>query len=213
MPSLWSGCTIQKRDRLPHNIDGDCVFELPYDKDKLMASSSDGRPWKHWCTSKRQGFRGIRICKNTRCPNLPSCGKENKVQFKKMAENEVVRSRCGYEAQGISCEARKIWEFEDGKVIVFHCGEHKCSVKEQSPDIREAATTFCRKNTSAKPSQFPYQHLRGMLKEGKTVEDVYKEAKGMADLKKIQNIKQRVVEQENPVGHSFEDFSLVFITT
>ena len=121
------------RQRLPHNIDGDCVFELPYDKDTLMASSSDGRPWKHWCTSKRQGFRGIRICKNTPCPNLHSCGKENKVQFKKMAENEVVCSRCGYEAQGISCEARKIWKFEDGKVIVFHCGEHKCSVKEQSP--------------------------------------------------------------------------------
>ena len=67
-----------------------------------------------------------------------------------MAENEVVRSRCGYEAQGISCEARKIWEFEDGEVTVFHCGEHKCSVKEKSPDIREAATTFFRKNTSVK---------------------------------------------------------------
>ena len=92
-----------------------------------------------------------------------------------MAENEVVFSCCGYEAQGISCEARKIWEFEDDKVAVFHCGEHKCSVKEQSPDIWEAATTFFRKNTSGKPSQFPYQHLRGMLsqqREGKTVEGV-----------------------------------------
>ena len=45
MPSLWSGCKVQKRDSLPHNIDGDCVFELPYDKDKRMGSSSDGRPW------------------------------------------------------------------------------------------------------------------------------------------------------------------------
>ena len=42
-----------------------------------------------------------------------------------MAENEVVCSCCGYEAQGMSCEARKIWEFEDDKVTVFHCGEHK----------------------------------------------------------------------------------------
>ena len=112
------------------------------------------------------------MCKNTRCPYLHSCGKENKV-----AENEVVCSCCGYEAQGISCEARKIWEFEHDKVIVLHYGEHKCSVKEQSPDIWEAATTFFRKNTSAKPSQFPYQHLRGMLREGKTVEGVRKRFK------------------------------------
>ena len=35
MPSLWSGCKVQKRDSLPHNIDGDCVSELPYDNDKL----------------------------------------------------------------------------------------------------------------------------------------------------------------------------------
>ena len=118
MPSLWSG--RKKTSSLPHNIDGDCVFELPYDKDKHMGSSSDGRPWKQWCTSKRQGFQEIRriascggtyVCKSTRCPYLHSCGKENKV-----AENEVVCSCCGYEAQGISCEARKIWEFEDDKV-------------------------------------------------------------------------------------------------
>ena len=24
MPSLWSGCKVQKRDSLSHNIDGDC---------------------------------------------------------------------------------------------------------------------------------------------------------------------------------------------
>ena len=88
-------------------------------------------------------------------------------------------SCCGYEAQGISCEAREIWEFQHDKVTVFHCEEHKRSVKEQSPDIWEVATTFFRKNTSAKPSQFLYQHLGGMLREGKTVEGVYKEAKGM----------------------------------
>ena len=49
-----------------------------------------------------------------------------------------------------------------------------------------------------------------MLKEGKTVEDVYKEAKGMADLKKIQNIKQRVVEQENPAWDTLLKISAWF---
>lgn len=43
-----------------------------------------------------------------------------------------------------------------------------------------------------------------MLKEGRSVDDVYTEAKGLANLEKIQNIKQKVIKQENPVGHSFE---------
>jgi hypothetical protein len=77
-------------------------------------------------------------------------------------------------------------------------------LKKREVDIKKAATTFFQKNTAAKPSQFPYQHLRGMLKEGRSIEDIYEEADGMANLKKIQNIKQKVIQQDNPVGHSFE---------
>lgn len=33
---------------------------------------------------------------------------------------------------------------------------------------------------------------------------MYAEAQGLANLKKIQNIKQKVIRQENPVGHPFE---------
>jgi hypothetical protein len=184
----------------------------------MMASSSDGRPWKQWNTSERQSFEGRRrvtscggtyVCKNSHCPYLHSYGKENDVQFKKRAEDEVLCNCCGYEAKGVICNAKKVWEFGQDKVTVFHCGEHNCSVKERDPDIKEAATTFFHNNTAAKPSQFPYQHLQGVLKEGKSVEEVYKEAKGMANLKKIQNIKQKVVEQENPVGHSFEALATI----
>ena len=72
-----------------------------------------------------------------------------------MAESEVVFSCCGYEAEGISCEARKIWEVEDDKVTVFHYEEHKCSVKEQSLDIRKAATTFSVKILRQNHPSFP----------------------------------------------------------
>ena len=33
---------------------------------------------------------------------------------------------------------------------------------------------------------------------------MYEEAKGVANLKKIQNVKQQVIEKENPAEHSFE---------
>ena len=103
VPSLWSKCKVEKWESLPHDMNGYCVYELPYDKGNMMASSSDGRPWKQWNTSKRQGFEGRRrvtfcggtyVCQNNHCPYLHSYGKENDVQFKKMAEDEVVCNCC-----------------------------------------------------------------------------------------------------------------------
>ena len=104
MPSLWDDCEVLKQESLPFGIDGHCVYELPCDKNHMMASSVDGRPWKQWNTSKRQGFSGVRrvatcggayVCLNNRCPYLHSYGKQNEVQLKKLAENEVVCGCCG----------------------------------------------------------------------------------------------------------------------
>lgn len=111
---------------------------------------------------------------------------------------------CGYPAEYVECKAKKVWEFDDEKVIVYHYGQHNCFIKQQTKDITEAAKNFFRSNTTARPSQFPYEHLRQMIKDGKSLKEVQAEAKGMANLKKIQNIKQKVVTENNPAGHSFE---------
>ena len=66
---------------------------------------------------------------------------------------------------------------------------------------------------NAKPSQFLYERLRRMMKEGKAIAEVYEEAKELANLKKIQNIKQKVIQQENPVGHSFEALATINVAT
>ena len=42
--------------QLPFDIDGDVVYRLPYDPEKRMKSSLDGRPWKTWITSPRKGY-------------------------------------------------------------------------------------------------------------------------------------------------------------
>lgn len=126
-----------------------------------------------------------------------------------MGKDDIVCGCCGFQAQEVKCNAKKVWEFEDDKVTVYHCGHHNCFVKPESKDISKAATSFFQKNTAAKPSQFPYEHLRQMMKEGKPLKDVAEEAKGMANLKKIQNIKQKVINKENPVGHSFEALATI----
>lgn len=59
-----------------------------------------------------------------------------------MAEKEVACGCCGYDAEAVECEARKIWEFYEDKVILFHSGRHKYTAKEKTVDIKEAAAIF-----------------------------------------------------------------------
>ena len=87
---------------------------------------------------------------------------------------------------------------------MYHCGEHLCVPKKLSADMTKEASQFFHANTYAKPSQFPYEQLRGMLKDKKSIAQIYDEAKGMANLKTIRNIKQIVVNEENPAGHSLD---------
>lgn len=212
-PSIWSDLNIKEVESLPHDIDGHSAFKLKYDSNNLMKSTKDGRPWQPWVMSSRAGFLGIHRlascggtykCQNKKCAFLHSYGKTNMVQFKSVTANCTVCACCGYEAVGVPCTAKKVWEFGENHVTVFHHGQHTCEARTIEPDISSDASAFFQANTNAKPSQYPFERLRGMLKEGKTVAEVHDSASAMADLKKIQNIKQKVISAVNPVGHSFE---------
>ena len=183
-----------------------------------MKSSKDGRPWQLWVTTSRAGFLGIRRvascagtykCQNKKCPFLHSYGKVNMVQFKNVTASCTVCACCGYDAVAVLCTAKKVWEFGNNYVTVYHHGQHTCEARAIEPDISSDASAFFQANTNAKPSQYPFERLRGMLKEGKTVAEVYDSARAMADLKKIQNIKQKVITAVNPVGHSFETLAKI----
>ena len=50
LPSLWVSCNIKKTEKLPYDIDGDCVYEVRCDP--MMSSSKDGRSWNARHTSK-----------------------------------------------------------------------------------------------------------------------------------------------------------------
>ena len=56
--SPWENCSVIDATELPYNIDGNCVYRLPYDPSKMMMmkSSVDGRPWKQWVTSSRGNY-------------------------------------------------------------------------------------------------------------------------------------------------------------
>lgn len=62
-PSLWYGVDVEVVEKLPYDIDGTRVFQVPFDKDEHNVR--DGCSWKPWVTSSRKGFRGKR--------NVQSC--------------------------------------------------------------------------------------------------------------------------------------------
>lgn len=83
---IWEGVEPVETNHLSHDIDGTCVYRLPYDKTYPMASSQDGRHWDKYRTLKRKGFTGTRrlaackggfFCNNNECSYLKSCKKAN----------------------------------------------------------------------------------------------------------------------------------------
>ena len=213
-PEIWKSCQVQQVGALPYDIDGLCVYKLPYQSEAIMKSSVDGRPWARWKCSSRKKLNGIRRvaecsgtyeCVNVTCPYLKSYKSKNCVQFKKVPP-EVVCSCCGYSAKPVECMARKIWEFPEASnyVLVYHYGTHKCTAIKPALDVSNEVKKFFAEHTSAKPSQCAYESLKTTLHETRNVEEVYKRAEGYADYKKLQNVKQRVVDSINPVGHSFD---------
>lgn len=206
-------------EALPYDIDRLCVYKLPFKKDAMMQSLADGRPWGRWKCSSRKNLNGTRRvaecggtyeCVNLACPYLKTYGHKNNVQFKKLPP-EVVCSCCGYSVKPMVCFARKIWEFPDGAshVLVYHYGTHKCTAIKPIIDVSSEVNKFFKENSSPKPSQCAYESLKATLHDTKDVKDVYEKAQGYADYKKLQNVKQKVVESINPLGHSFDAIATI----
>ena len=59
-----------------------------------------------------------------------------------------------------------------------------CEDKAPLPDATLKAEQFFKNISASKPSQFPYECLRNSWHDGKTIEEVYNEAKGLTNLKK-----------------------------
>ena len=120
-------------------------------------------------------------------PSVHTCfltRKKIRRTFSRNSKADVVCGCCGYSAIAVPCMAKKVWEFENSNVIVYHSGTHTCEAKPPLPDATLKAEEFFKNNSASKPSQFPYECLRSSLHDGKTIEEVYSEAKGLTNLKK-----------------------------
>ena len=62
-------------------------------------------------------------------PYLLSYLKENKKNLQQKSKADVICGCCGYSAIAVPCMAKKVWEFENSHVIVYHSGTHTCEAK------------------------------------------------------------------------------------
>ena len=106
----WKGTTVEKVNRVPHNIDGKCVYRIVTKTHELLLERCvDGRPWKKDTQTKWSGYETVRVknCKGLpRCPPscLPRCpprcprsecelrkesGKVNRLRFDKSLVSDI----------------------------------------------------------------------------------------------------------------------------
>ena len=54
---VWKAVPIQNVTKIPENIDGTCIYELPYDPVDRHTSSKDRRPWKKSIRSDKSIYK------------------------------------------------------------------------------------------------------------------------------------------------------------
>ena len=79
--SVWENMFPIKVTTLLYDIDGNSIYQLPFNKEDCFKNTKDGRPWGHTNRSNKSGFLGKRFmsnCKggfvylNSMCPHKNS---------------------------------------------------------------------------------------------------------------------------------------------
>ncbi|XP_066916243.1 uncharacterized protein [Clytia hemisphaerica] len=210
----WSFCPTIEIDKLPYNIDGDCIYQLPFDAKKRMKSSTDGRPWDEWVTSnsvKHNGRRrranclGSPVCLNDECTFLKFYNKRNRIQFTKSNKRamDAKCKVCGLVAVVIQCPAVKIWEFDEiqSKVTIKHTGKHTCEAINVS-EVPEAVYTRFAANPGATATQVSEDIIAEGIRSDAPWEEIYELTDALLNKEKLYYAKKQATKQ--PDGQSFE---------
>lgn len=210
----WDGVSIKKTDAIPYDIDGNCIYQLPYLKNDRMVSSKDGRPWKKAVTSNRKEFskgtrkigkcKGGYECKSIDCMFRNEYGRNNTVNFDFISEDCMICRICKEPAIFRACPAVKVWEFQDDHVFVKHTGSHTCHpVPPLSRNNKEVEENV-RKHPDLPPKRKQREAILDELYSGKRIEEVKSTARAMIDTRKISTIKRVQSQIIHPFGHSID---------
>jgi hypothetical protein len=126
----------------------------------------------------------------------------NTVQFE-LSGGRQVCSCCGYAADLTPCQARKIWEFENGysATEVYHEETHSCTAVRPKPSKDEYLCSVLKENKHMKPVQVPNHTITD---DDCDRNEITNKARKLTDVDTLSKLKHPMKKQVNPYGHSFD---------
>jgi hypothetical protein len=115
-------------------------------------------------------------------------------------------------AERARCPAVKVWEYDKRLQVVtnFHDGIHTCTAKNNvKRPTRQAILKAIRSNPTVAPSKLVSSEMvKRMSSEDFNWADVEQVAEHFVDVKRVQNVKNELKRQMNPIGENFEAIAL-----
>lgn len=147
-----------KVDSLPLSINGENLYQFPYQKDKRLKAVAYWRPWDRDMSVKWKGAendsvraqhcKGSYKCKNPKCSFKQQHGKANKIQFEKNRDGDVVYKGCGRCSIFVPCVARSTWS----SCPTFQRFVFTTSIYAYLPNEKKSSPTLrCRTISSKEP--------------------------------------------------------------
>lgn len=83
--AFWENTPVVKVDSLPFDINGKCVYQVPYQKDKRMKAAVDEHPWDRDMSVKWKGAE-MGSVRAQRCKGSYKCENQNVLSSSNMAK-------------------------------------------------------------------------------------------------------------------------------
>lgn len=208
---------------MPQDIDGDCIYQLPYDDNDRLTSSKDGRPWKKAITSNTKEFgsgkrkiakcKGSYECLSEHCLFLGEYGRHNRANFDVISPDCVVCRICKSPASFSDCPAVKIWEFHDHYVVVKHSGKHTCPYAPLVAKSKNTIEENVKMQPDLPPKKLQREAMLNQLYGGKNIAEVKATARAMIDTRKIASIRSKEIKSTHPLGHSIDALNKLKLDT
>jgi hypothetical protein len=210
----WSNVTPETVTKLPNGIDGLKLYVIKKgDSDKADGLElQDGRKWKKSCPTQWAGHQRVRFadckgshkCLNASCPFKVQFGIINTKQFEKKRHRPLVCKGCGMEPTFVECFARCYISTSTQVKKVYHYGIHTCPTNKTVVKDREEMSQLIRSNPQIKPSEIQSARVLSAFREGADWQRVEKEVEATLDRKWLSNLKKKIKDDLEPVGHDFE---------
>ena len=200
-------------DKIPDDINGFKFYRIKATASNYTSKTSDRRWFLMRTSSNVSSWNGKRktgkctgsfICRNDTCSYYTTEGKRNQINFENILKRKICGS-CGVFANSIECEAWKMVEFypNTGYAMVYHYGEHKCTLKLDRHRHDEFIKEQIRRHPNLTPKKLQIHCIKEKMEEG-DIQGARFISKKLADTRRIEQLRAETVKPlQNLDVHSF----------